>query len=51
MARVALRQRESLATLRTRDSVLVLETLLWPDEVRAADFAFLDEDIDTRPRS
>jgi DNA end-binding protein Ku len=28
--------------------VLVLETLLWPDEVRAADFGFLDEDIEVR---
>src|SRR5215469_11181088 len=34
IARVALRQRESLASLRTRDGVMVLETLLWPDEVR-----------------
>ena len=34
LARVALRQRESLATLRARDGVMVLETLLWPDEVR-----------------
>ena len=48
IAQVALRQRESLATLRTRDGVLVLETLLWPDEVRAADFGFLDDDIEVR---
>jgi DNA end-binding protein Ku len=48
IAQVALRQRESLATLRTRDGVLVLETLLWPDEVRGADFGFLDEDIEVR---
>jgi DNA end-binding protein Ku len=45
---VALRQRETLATLRTRDGVLVLETLLWPDEVRVPDFPFLDEDIEVR---
>jgi DNA end-binding protein Ku len=45
---VALRQRESLATLRTRDGVLVLETLLWPDEIRTPDFAFLDDDIEVR---
>jgi DNA end-binding protein Ku len=50
IAQVALRQRESLATLRTRDGVLVLETLLWPDEVRSADFPFLDDDIDVRPQ-
>ena len=48
IAQVALRQRESLATLRTRDGVLVLETLLWPDEVRGADFGFLDEDVEVR---
>jgi DNA end-binding protein Ku len=50
LALVALRQRESLATLRARDGVLVVETLLWPDEVRAADFPFLDEDIEARPQ-
>jgi DNA end-binding protein Ku len=48
VARVALRQRESLATLRAREGVLVLETLLWPDEVREPDFPFLDEDIEVR---
>src|ERR1039457_1449786 len=48
LAIVALRQRESLATLRSRDGVLVLETLLWPDEVRAPAFGFLDDDIEVR---
>ncbi len=48
IAQVALRQRESLATLRSRGGVLVLETLLWPDEVRAAAFTFLEEDIEVR---
>jgi len=50
IAQVALRQRESLATLRSRDGVLVLETLLWPDEVRTADFPFLDQDVEVRPQ-
>ena len=50
IAQVALRQRESLAILRVRDGVLVLETLLWPDEVRVPDFGFLGEDIDVRPQ-
>src|SRR5215469_12134375 len=50
IAQVALRQRESLAILRVRDGVLVLETLLWPDEVRTPDFPFLDDDIDVRPQ-
>jgi DNA end-binding protein Ku len=48
VAKVAIRQREALAALRVRDGVLVLETLLWPDEVRAPDFKFLDEDIEVR---
>jgi DNA end-binding protein Ku len=48
LAIVALRQRESLATLRSRDGVLVLETLLWPDEVRTPAFAFLDDDVEVR---
>jgi DNA end-binding protein Ku len=48
VTKVALRQRESLATLRSHDGVLVLETMLWPDEIRAADFPFLDQDIDVR---
>ncbi len=48
IVKVALRQREQLATLRVRDDVLVLNTMLWPDEVRAAEFPFLDEDITVR---
>ena len=50
IAQVALRQRESLAILRVREGVLVLETLLWPDEIRTADFPFLDDDIEVRPQ-
>ena len=49
IVKIALRQREQLATLRVRDNVLVLNTMLWPDEVRAPDFGFLDDDIETRP--
>jgi DNA end-binding protein Ku len=48
IVKVALRQREQLATLRVRDGVLVLNTMLWPDEVRAASFNFLDEEISVR---
>src|SRR4051794_1263897 len=48
LVKVALRSRESLATLRVRDGVFVLEMMLWPDEIREPDFAFLDEDIDVR---
>jgi DNA end-binding protein Ku len=36
---VSLRQRMSLAVLRVRDGVIVLQTMMWPDEVRQPDFA------------
>jgi DNA end-binding protein Ku len=49
IVKIAIRQREQLATLRVRDDVLVLNTMLWPDEVRTPDFGFLDDDIETRP--
>jgi DNA end-binding protein Ku len=49
IVKVALRQREQLATLRVREGVLVLNTMLWPDEVRAPAFDFLNEDIEARP--
>jgi DNA end-binding protein Ku len=48
VTKVAIRSREQLATLRVRDGVIVMETMIWPDEVRAADFAFLDEDVQLR---
>ncbi len=44
IAKVALRQRESLALLRVHADILVMTTMLWPDEVRTPDFAFLHED-------
>lgn len=50
VVKVALRQRESLAVLRVRDRVIMLQTLLWPDEVRAADFPILNEDVELRPQ-
>jgi len=50
VVKVALRNRESLAALRVRDGVFVLETMLWPDEVRSPDFGFLDEDVEVRPQ-
>jgi DNA end-binding protein Ku len=48
IVKVALRQREQLATLRVRDGVMVLNTMLWPDEVREPDFGFLDEKVEVR---
>jgi DNA end-binding protein Ku len=50
VVKVALRNREQLATLRVREGVIVLETMIWPDEVREASFGFLDEDVTVRPQ-
>ncbi|WP_285487007.1 Ku protein [Amycolatopsis taiwanensis] len=44
IAKVALRQRETLALVRVHADVLVMTTMLWPDEVRKPDFAFLREE-------
>ena len=46
---VALRQRESMAVLRVRGDVICLQTLLWPDEVREAEFGVLAEDVEVKP--
>lgn len=48
VVKVALRQRESLAVLRVRDDVIVLQTMLWPDEIRSPDFDVLDTDVALR---
>jgi DNA end-binding protein Ku len=45
----ALRQKTRLAALRVRDDVLVIQTLLWPDEVRDAAFPSLDETVTIKP--
>ncbi|MBV1851866.1 non-homologous end joining protein Ku [Catellatospora tritici] len=50
VVKVALRQRETLATVRVHEGVLVLNTMLWPDEVREAAFDFLDDDLKLRPQ-
>ena len=44
VAKVTLRDREIIAVLRVHDDVLLLATLLWPDEVREPSFPFLTED-------
>lgn len=48
---ISLRKRTRLALLRVRDDVLVLQTLLWPDEVRVPQFAGIsDDDVSVRPQ-
>ncbi len=50
IVKVALRQKETLAVLRVRDKTILLQTMLWPDEIRKPDFAVLDADVELRPQ-
>ena len=50
VVKVALRQRETLALLRVRGKAIVLQTMLWPDEVREPEFDILDADVELRPQ-
>jgi DNA end-binding protein Ku len=44
VAKVTLRDREIVAALRVHEDVLILATMLWPDEVREPRFPFLADD-------
>lgn len=48
IAKVSLREKQQLATLRAKDGVLVMETMFWPDEVRDAEFEELEADVEIR---
>lgn len=50
VVKFALRQRTRLAVLRVRGKTLVLQTLLWADEVREADFPSLEDDVTVSDR-
>ncbi len=47
---VALRTRTTPAVLRVRDDVLVLQTLMWPDEIRNPDFGSLRDVEPPKPQ-
>jgi DNA end-binding protein Ku len=46
---VSIRTRMTIAVLRVRGDVIVMQTMLWPDEIRSPQFAGLGEDTDARP--
>jgi DNA end-binding protein Ku len=50
IAKVSFRDKEHLAALRFKDEVFVLETMFWPDEIRAAEFEELSKDVGVRPQ-
>lgn len=47
---VAIRNRSTMAVLRVRDDVIVLQTMLWPDEIRQPDFDTLADASTLRPQ-
>ncbi len=46
---VSIRARMTIAVLRVRDDVIVMQTMLWPDEIRAPELANLGQDVDAKP--
>ena len=48
IAKVSFRDKEHLSALRFKDDVFVLETMYWPDEVRAAEFDTVPADEKVR---
>nr|BFD89633.1 hypothetical protein KitaXyl93_09930 [Kitasatospora sp. Xyl93] len=50
VTKIALRTRESPAVLRVHDNTLVLQTCIWPDEVRPAAGIAPEDDVTVRPQ-
>ncbi|MFD9417654.1 Ku protein [Streptomyces goshikiensis] len=50
VTKIAIRSRESLAVLRVHEDTLVLQTCLWPDEVRPAAGITPEGDVTIRPQ-
>jgi DNA end-binding protein Ku len=48
LAKVAIREREYLATLRAEEGVIIMETMFWPDEIREPQFETLGETAELR---
>jgi DNA end-binding protein Ku len=51
LARVTIRTRERLATLRTYDGTLMLETMFWPDEIRSTGQLDLPDGAEAKVRA
>ncbi len=48
VAKITLREKEHLATMRIREGVFVLETMYWPDEIRLPEFEVLTKSVEIR---
>ncbi len=51
LARVTIRTRERLATVRAYEGTLILETMFWPDEIRSTEALDLPEGAEARVRA
>lgn len=49
IAKVSIREKQQLATLRAKDGMIVMETMFWPDEIREAEFEEMDAEVEIRP--
>jgi DNA end-binding protein Ku len=49
IAKVSIREKTQLATIRVKDDVIVMETMFWPDEIRQAEFEELGSNVEIRP--
>ena len=48
VAKIALREKEHLSTIRLKEDVFVLETMHWPDEIRNPEFDELSKKVEVR---
>ncbi len=49
IAKVSIREKQQLATLRAKDGMIVMETMFWPDELREAAFEDMETEVEIRP--
>lgn len=49
IAKVSIREKQHMATIRVKDGIVVMETMHWPDEVRPGEFEELDAEVEVRP--
>lgn len=48
IAKVSIREKQHLATLRAKDGMIVMETMHWPDEIRLGEFEAMNENVEIR---
>jgi len=49
IAKVSIREKQQLATLRAKNGMIVMETMFWPDELREAAFEEMEAEVEIRP--